>query len=170
MRTSIIAALVLLTTCEEARERPPQGIPDAHARMEENQRAMRMEERDIENYIERHGLTLHRSGTGVRWALLRNAPGDSVRPEDRVRVNYRVELIDGSVAYASAPGAPEGFRVEHDDVESGLHEGIQHMGPGDSAIIVIPSYRAHGLVGDQQRIPMRSTVIYRIGLVNVERQ
>ncbi len=170
MRSSIIAALLLLTTCEDARQPSAPGIPDAHDRMEENLRAMRMEERDIGNYIERHALALKKSGTGVRWALVRDVPGDTVRPEDLVRVNYRVELIDGSEAYASEPGKPEAFRVEHDDVESGLHEAIQHLGPGDSAIIVIPSYRAHGLVGDQQRIPMRSTVIYRIGLVNFERK
>ena len=54
-----------------------------------------------------------------------------------------------------------------DNVESGLHEAIQHLSPGDSAVIVIPSYRAHGLIGDQDKVPMRSSVVYRIGLVSV---
>jgi FKBP-type peptidyl-prolyl cis-trans isomerase len=54
-----------------------------------------------------------------------------------------------------------------DNVESGLHEAIQLLSPGDSALFVIPSYRAHGLIGDQDRIPMRSTLVYRVGLVAV---
>ena len=37
----------------------------------------------------------------------------------------------------------------------------------DSAIIVIPSYRAHGLIGDQDRIPMRSSIVYRLGVVAI---
>jgi FKBP-type peptidyl-prolyl cis-trans isomerase len=55
-------------------------------------------------------------------------------------------------------------------VESGLHEGVQLLSPGDSAILVIPSYRAHGLIGDQDRIPMRSSVVYRVGLVKLSRK
>ncbi|HMC98075.1 MAG TPA: FKBP-type peptidyl-prolyl cis-trans isomerase, partial [Flavobacteriales bacterium] len=85
-------------------------------------------------------------------------------------VNYRLELINGDSAYASEPGKPESFKIEMDDVESGLHEAIQELSPGDSAIVIIPSYRAHGLIGDQQRVPMRSTVVYHIGLVKVSEE
>jgi FKBP-type peptidyl-prolyl cis-trans isomerase len=105
---------------------------------------MRIEERDIKDYVERLHLGVRTSGTGVRWQLLRDVPGDTARPDQLVRVAYRMELIDGTVAYESARGAPESFRVEHDEVESGLHEGIQHLSPGDSAIIIIPSHRASG--------------------------
>ena len=59
------------------------------------------------------------------------------------------------------------FLVEMDDVESGLHEAIQLMSPGDSAVVLIPSYRAHGLIGDQDRIPMRSSLVYHIGLLKL---
>jgi FKBP-type peptidyl-prolyl cis-trans isomerase len=41
------------------------------------------------------------------------------------------------------------------------------LSPGDSALFIIPSYRAHGLVGDMEQIPMRSTVVYHIGLVRL---
>jgi hypothetical protein len=34
-------------------------------------------------------------------------------------------------------------------------------------LFIIPSYRAHGLVGDMEQIPMRSTVVYHIGLVRL---
>jgi FKBP-type peptidyl-prolyl cis-trans isomerase len=55
--------------------------------------------------------------------------------------------------------------VEHDDVESGLHEAVQLLSAGDSAVFILPSFRAHGLAGDRDRIPMRSTVVYRVGVV-----
>ncbi|MBK8226789.1 MAG: FKBP-type peptidyl-prolyl cis-trans isomerase [Flavobacteriales bacterium] len=67
----------------------------------------------------------------------------------------------------ATPEGPEGFLVEEDNVESGLHEAIQQLSVGDSAIIIIPSYRAHGLIGDQDRVPPRSTVVYRIGLAGI---
>ncbi|MBP7516014.1 MAG: FKBP-type peptidyl-prolyl cis-trans isomerase, partial [Flavobacteriales bacterium] len=80
---------------------------------------------------------------------------------------FNVSLIDGTVCYASAPGEPEDFTIEKDNVESGLHEAIQRLSVGDSAIIVIPSHRAYGLAGDSKKIPMRSTVIYHLRLVGL---
>ena len=135
--------------------------------MDENQRAMRIEDRDIENYVERHHLQVAKSGTGLRVGMVRDLQGPTAQPDQWVAVNYRVELISGRVCYTSEPGKPESFKVEHDDVESGLHEGIQYLSPGDSAILVIPSHRAFGLLGDTKEIPPRSTVIYHIGLVEV---
>ncbi|MBK8500323.1 MAG: FKBP-type peptidyl-prolyl cis-trans isomerase [Flavobacteriales bacterium] len=127
--------------------------------------AVKLEDRDIDLYEKRFGLDLIRSGTGVRHRLLRDAPGDSIVAGQWAKVNYRVELLNGDTAYSTAPGKPESFRVEHDNVESGLHEAIQRLSPGDSALIIIPSYRAHGLIGDMDKVPPRSSVVYFIGLV-----
>src|SRR5690606_35662969 len=93
--------------------------------------------------------------------------GEKAAPGQWAMVNYAALLIGGDTAYASDPGKPEAFKVEMDDVESGLHEAIQLMSPGDSAVIIIPSYRAHGITGDQNRIPTRSSIIYHVGLVKV---
>lgn len=135
--------------------------------LQENRVAIKLENRDIDLYVKRYGLELETSGTGVRHRLLRDVEGVTAKPGEWAAVNYRMELLNGDSAYASEPGRPESFMIEMDDVESGLHEAIQKLSPGDSAIIIIPSYRAHGLIGDQDRIPMRSSVVYRIGLVKV---
>lgn len=132
-----------------------------------NARAERIERGDIANYARRHKLQGRTSGTGIYWQLLRDVPGDTVRPAERVQVNYRVELLDGTICYASEPGHPESFVVDQDDVESGLHEGIQHLSPGDSAVLILPSYRAYGLIGDLNKVPMRSSLVYHIGLVSI---
>ena len=139
--------------------------PDAEDLIQENRDAIRLEDRDIDLFVQRQGMAVQKTGRGVRYQLLRDMPGEVVRPGQWALVNYRMELLSGDTAYVSDPSGPEAFLVEMDDVESGLHEGIQFLSPGDSAILIIPSYRAHGLIGDQDRIPMRSTVVYHIGLV-----
>ncbi len=141
--------------------------PSQEDLIQENRDAIRLEDRDIKLYATRMGLELVTTGRGVRYRVLRDVEGAVVRPGQWAMVNYRVELLNGDTAYTSEPGSPEAFLVEMDDVESGLHEGIQLLSPGDSAILVIPSYRAHGLIGDMDRIPPRSSVVYHIGLVKV---
>lgn len=164
----LVPAVLLLATCGQNNS-PPTRAPhtDRDSLIAENRDIMRLEERDIKLYIERHGLAPRTTGTGVRFQFFHDEPGPVAKPDQLVTVAYRVELIDGRECYASDPGAPESFRVEHDDVESGLHEAIQLMSAGDSALVIIPSHRAHGLAGDMNKIPMRSTIIYRIGLKRV---
>ncbi len=142
-------------------------VPDAEALIKENKEAIRLEDRDIELYAQRMGIATTTTGRGVRYQVIRDVEGASVQPGQWAIVNYRLELLNGDTAYHTQPGEPEAFLVEMDDVESGLHEGVQLLSPGDSAVLIIPSYRAHGLIGDQDRIPRRSTVVYHIGLVKV---
>ncbi|HRD54385.1 MAG TPA: FKBP-type peptidyl-prolyl cis-trans isomerase [Flavobacteriales bacterium] len=160
--------VLLLASCNGPSPAPVQQKPaSAEDLLRGNRDAIRLEDRDINLYIERYALDPQRSGTGVRHQLLRDEPGTAVKPGQWALVRYRMELLNGDTAYTSDPSGPEGFMVEEDNVESGLHEAIQHLSPGDSAIIIIPSYRAHGLIGDMDRVPPRSTVVYRIGLAGI---
>jgi FKBP-type peptidyl-prolyl cis-trans isomerase len=147
--------------------RHPGRTPDAADLLRENREAVRLEQHDIDLFAKRTGLDLKTTGTGVRYLLLRDSAGPTAKPDQWAKVNYTVVLLNGDSAYATEPGRPESFLVEMDQVESGLHEAIQLLSTGDSAVIVIPSYRAHGLIGDQERIPMRSSIVYRLGVVSV---
>lgn len=171
MTRLLAAALLLFTSCTGGDAPPARtGGGDqrkAPAYVKENQEANRIEARDLVNYAARHGLRTRVSGTGVHHQLLRDMPGDTARPGQWVAMNYRMELLNGTTCSASEPGRPESFQVELDHVESGLHEAVQHLSPGDSAVILIPSYRAHGLVGDMDKVPPRSSVVYHIGVISL---
>ena len=142
-------------------------VVDQEALIKFNQNAVRQENLDIDHYAEQHGLKVSKTGRGLQYCIVRNVEGPNALPDQWATVSYRVELLNGDTAYATKPGEPESFLVEMDDVESGLHEAIQLMSPGDSAVVLIPSYRAHGLIGDQDRIPMRSSLVYHIGLLKL---
>lgn len=134
--------------------------------LSENKLFAQQEARDIDDWIARHGLVMQATGTGVRYKLVLDSAGTNARPGQIARIDFSVSLINGTACYASE-GKPEEFRIEEDNVESGLHEAIQRLSIGDSAIIVIPSHRAYGLAGDQNKIPMRSTVIYHLRLLGL---
>lgn len=169
MKTTVILLFGLFLGCGGDGRVPvvERKMPTPEELIQENKDAVKLEDRDIDLYVKRRNLSVTPTGRGVRYAILRDVPGALALPDQWAAVNYRVELLNGDTAYATEPGKPESFKVGMDDVESGLHEGVQLLSPGDSAVIIIPSYRAHGLIGDQDRIPMRSTVVYHIGLVKL---
>lgn len=164
---SLLALLVLFSCAEEPAVRAT--IKGEQVRSDTlvqiNKRSMEMEARDIDNYIRRHELSTTETGTGVHLKFFEDVEGPSPKPEQEVLIEYTISLLNGRQCYASKAGEPEAFVVEHDQVESGLHEAVQLLSPGDSALVIIPSAMAHGLVGDLDQIPMRSTIIYNIRLL-----
>jgi FKBP-type peptidyl-prolyl cis-trans isomerase len=54
-----------------------------------------------------------------------------------------------------------------DNVESGLHEGITYMRKGEKAKIILSSNLAYGLVGDMDKIPPQSPLVYDVELVDI---
>ena len=169
----VIVFAVLLVACGDAADIPPANVGTVHAPQHdeqliaENKLIAERETKEIDDWITRRGVMMERTGTGVRIKLVRDVPGENARAGQHATINFALSLLNGTQCYASGPEKPETFRVEHADVESGLHEAIQHLSPGDSAVIVIPSFRAFGLAGDQDKVPMHSTVVYHIGLVKV---
>lgn len=173
MKYTVLLIAALLGGCGGGTEVPPAKVGSAQksgedpALMDANRTLAEREAMDIDAWIRRQGLTMERTGTGVRIRVVSDSVGTNARPLQTAAIDFKVSLIDGTVCYASTPGEPEDFTIEKDNVESGLHEAIQRLSVGDSAIIVIPSHRAYGLAGDSKKIPMRSTVIYHLRLVGV---
>lgn len=169
MKGILLLLCMLIIGCDRDGRHPGKKAPPTNAQelVQANKEAVKLEQHDIRLYAERLGLALTPTGTGVHIQMIRDEEGPTAMPDQWAKVNYRLELLNGDTAYSTEPGRPESFMVEMDQVESGLHEAIQLLSAGDSAIIIIPSYRAHGLIGDQDRIPMRSSIVYRIGVVGI---
>ena len=170
MKTAVLIMPLLMACCGGDGRVPTtqRQMPDKEELIRSNRDAVKLEDHEIDIYVRRSGIEPVRTPRGVRYQMLRDINGTNAAPMQWAVVNYSIRLLNGDSVYRSEPGKPEYFKVEMDDVESGLHEGIQYLSPGDSAILIIPSYRAHGLIGDMDRVPPRSTLVYHIGLVKLE--
>jgi len=135
--------------------------------IEANKKALSQESDQIDAYVKRKGLDVVRTKTGLRYTIYKDAEGINVKEQQEVLVHYKVSLLDGTECYTTAD-KPEFFMVGKDYVESGLHEGIQFMSVGDKAIIIIPSHLGHGLAGDLNKIPIKSTIVYDIELLDIK--
>ena len=122
---------------------------------------------DIDNYIRRHNLTVIETGSGVKYQIIKQGDGEKAQRGKIVTLAYKVKLITGDVIYSSDETGPKQFKIGHGGVESGLEEAILNMRVGDKSIIIIPSHLAYGLLGDNIKIPPRSTIIYEIEFTNL---
>ena len=132
-----------------------------------NRKQIRDENDYINSYIARNKLNMKETGTGLRYMIYQNGGGENAKPGQYAKVNYKVTLLDGTECYSSAKKGPQEFRIGQDNVESGLHEGITYMKVGDKAKFILPSHLAHGLVGDDNKIPVRAAIIYDVELLSL---
>lgn len=145
-----------------------QGEKLEEALVQVNKRFLKEEDLLIDRFIERRGWEPQETGTGLRIVMLKEGHGNPPKSGQMVRIDYEVRLLDGTLCYASKENQGfELFRVDYDEVESGIHEGIKYIPEGGRAYLFMPSHRAFGLVGDRNKIPPYNPVWYDITLIEI---
>lgn len=118
----------------------------------------------IDDYIKRNGWIIEETGTGVKYMIYENGEGIHAEAGLIALINFEMTLLNGTVCYSSEKSGPKSFKIEQSDLETGLFDAIVKMRVGDKAKIILPHFRAHGLIGDSQKIPPLSPVIYDVEL------
>lgn len=124
----------------------------------------------IEGYIKRYQLdAMKETGTGLYYMVWGDAQGEPIKNGNVVEFAYKITLLDGTVCYKSEPGLPKKFKVGQGGVESGLEQAVLLMRKGQKGKFIMPPHLAYGLIGDVDKIPSRSTIVYDIEMLNVYR-
>lgn len=133
-----------------------------------NKQAVKEEEIQINNYIKRRNWKVKETGSGLRYGIYKKGDGAKAEGGKIAVLNYSVELINGEKIYSSEESGTKEFLIGRGGVESGLEEGILLLRVGDRAKFIIPSHLGYGLLGDQDKVPSKSTLIYDIELLELK--
>ncbi len=170
--TALAVCMVCCSSCDQDRRRQEITVQQVSEKdlIQENKRRVAVESDQIEAFIKRRKWNMNETHTGLRYEIFN--PGDASNPLAKTgqiaKVDYRVFLIDGTLCYSTEKTGPQEFEIGKAHVESGLHEGITYMRVGDKAHMVLPSHLAHGLLGDDDKIPGSATIIYEIELLDLK--
>jgi FKBP-type peptidyl-prolyl cis-trans isomerase len=121
----------------------------------------------IESYIKRRGWNMELTESGLFYEIYEHGNGDKAVNGKMATINYTVSLLDGSICYSSEGQGPKKFILGHSTEESGLEQGILMMREGDKGRFILPPHLAHGLLGDENRIPARSIIVYEVELLDI---
>lgn len=104
--------------------------------------------------------------SGVLYQQLAAGTGDSPKPEDKVKVNYRGTLIDGTEFDSSYKrNQPAEFPLN--GVIKCWTEGVGKMKKGGKAKLICPSDVAYGDRGAPPSIKPGSTLIFEVELLEI---
>lgn len=163
IKNSLLLLLFILISCQSKEKEPITWNKEKSTELGKD--IAKEEEISIELYLDQHNnLQFKPTGTGLRVAYLKHGDGAYARPEMTAEVRFKITLLDGTVCYESDLDRDDFFKIDHDDIESGIQEGIKLMRIGDKCRFVMPSHLAHGLLGDMDKIPPLSVIVVDIEL------
>jgi len=161
----ILLLLPGLFSCNSAHEhRGNKKRPGKNEMAGLNKYMVQKDRERILNYIDRKGLEMTESGTGLWYQIRSEGEGDYFRDGDRIVMKYQCDLLDGTKCYSSEETGPKELILGRSEMESGLNQGIRLLKPGGEAVFILPPYLAYGLVGDGKRIPSRAVIVYNINV------
>lgn len=106
------------------------------------------------------------TASGLQYEVLVSGTGKSPTATDKVTVNYRGTLTDGTEFDSSYKrGQPAVFPVNR--VIPGWTEALQLMKEGDKWKLTIPPQLAYGERGAGKLIPPNSTLVFEVELIKV---
>ena len=162
----LLAACMNTENKNEERHTDRQMVQEALAAS--NIELLSLENQEIEDFIQRHGLQAKKTGSGLRYSIIKEGDGPKASKDMTAVINYTIRLLTGDVIYNSDKDDPKEFRIGRGGVESGLEEGVLLLNKGDKAIFIMPAHLAHGVPGDGVKIPKRATIVYDIELIDLK--
>lgn len=161
--------LLLVVSCKGNKEQSPQETFNTQTLeqplLNANKQAVKAENEQIENFLRRYNWKMTATGSGLRYNIYVHGTGEQATAGKLAVLKYSLKLINGDEIYSSDKNGLKEFIIGRGGVESGLEEGILFMRVGDRAKFVIPSHLGFGLLGDQDKVPPKSTLVYDIELV-----
>jgi len=160
----------MLFSCSDQKEKQVEKkeVSSLESLEKANRYLVRTELEDIENYVRRHGWKMQETGTGLKIMIYNQGNGERAEKGKIAVINYQTFLLNGNLIYTSDELGQKEFKIGKGGVESGLEEAIVMMRVGDKAKLILPAHLAFGLLGDDNKIPPRSALVYDIELVSLK--
>ena len=158
--THIAVLLLFITSCQSTQTKNKNTSNyfeklDTESSISMNKYWVEDEAFRINKYCERQGWDTKVSKSGLHYMLIEKGEGLlSPKVGDEVILTYDIRLMDPNKTrcYHSDTNGLAKFKMEQSLVESGLHEVVSYLNKGDSALVVLPFYLAHGIAGNSDKI------------------
>lgn len=127
-----------------------------------NRMIIQSEQTQIDGYIQRHGWTMQALPSGARYSIARDGNGTPVHNGDTVAVTYCLETLDGSQLYSNQTDTLVVGRLQATQALDNLLTLMHRSDNTVEAVLIAPSNSAYGVVGDGDRVPPRTVIVYKL--------
>lgn len=172
MRKFLLCLLLLsLVSCYNNEPRRPinHSTQDFYKELiEQNKKLNAREKNFIEKVIAKdtiHNYAESSSGFWYFYDKKSAVQGKTPKSEDVVTIKYEIFDIFDEIIYQEELKT---IKVDKENLIEGMMEGIKLMKEQEIVTFVIPSYRAYGVLGDENKIGVNQPIKVKINLINIK--
>ncbi|PKP26137.1 MAG: gliding motility-associated peptidyl-prolyl isomerase GldI [Bacteroidetes bacterium HGW-Bacteroidetes-2] len=139
--------------------------------IERNKERFALEEKDIMHLIDKDSLNKYIiSEQGFWYYYNTENPTETELADfgDIVEYEYEIKDLNGKTIYTKEELGKQKYRMEKEELISGLREGLKIMKEGETVTFIFPSYKAYGYYGDLKRIGVNMPIISTVTVLNIE--
>jgi FKBP-type peptidyl-prolyl cis-trans isomerase len=108
------------------------------------------------------------TSTGLWYMIYAHGSGVKAEKGNSISLRFSISLLDGNLCYSSDSLGLKKFLIGSGHVESGLEEAVLLLHQGDKARFILPPHLAYGLLGDNNKIPPGSAILYEITVEQIK--
>lgn len=124
----------------------------------------KMEEDRILNYISMHH-SMKKSEKGFWYYISKEQQkGKQINESSIVKYSRKISLCNGTLCYSDIIS----LKVGNGNEITGMHDALPLFKQGEIVTLIFPSYMAQGLMGDNNKIPPKSELIYTVEILDVK--
>jgi len=166
----IFFGAMALVACRGNKPKPKkQTWSDAHS-VDFNQEVNEREQLQIKLFLAHYtSLKMTQTESGLRYMIYQSSgKGPLAQSGQQATIRVRVERLNGAICYETPANETETLVIDKSEKESGIHEALKLMRVGDKAKLILPSYLAHGLLGDRLTIPPQAVLYFDLSLIDLK--
>lgn len=166
---------ILFLSCSEPKARRPitqKTSTVLKETIEQNKKLIALENEVIEKYLASDSTNIYITSSYGFWYTYKTQKknlNQTPKLSDEVEIEYNITDLQGNVIYSKEELGIKKYRVDKEDFIPALQEGIKLMKIGETITFIIPSYRAFGLVGDENKIGINQTIKSTVTLLNIKK-
>ena len=130
--------------------------------LEMNRVLAELEKKNIAEYIAKTDTSFKQSSSTFWYKIENGGNGELLKRGDKVHIRFNLSLLDGSLCYTPDNKGDQTITIGRYDINRGLDEALLTLREGGRGKFIIPADLAFGIIGDQDCIGSKQTVIYDI--------
>jgi len=89
------------------------------------------------------------------------------KPLDNLIYTYEITAINGNIIYSYKDIGEQAYKVDKEQIITGLQEGLKLMHENEKVQFLFPSFLAYGVLGDRKKIKTNQPLIYTVYLKKI---
>jgi len=167
-------SFLLLFSCKEQEARRPvvqKTVTILSETLEQKKKLIAVENSVVENYIAQDSTKQYHVATNGFWYVyITQKQSETQTPKvgDKVEITYDITDLYGNIFYPKDELGVKKYIIDKEDFIPALQEGIKLMKIGETITFVIPSHRAFGVVGDENKIGINQAIKSTVTLLSIK--